>query len=173
MKLRVYPNWCIRLGRALFVTLVIGLVSLPAQAIEVGDQFHLKSVELLDGRVVDDKTWRQRLTVVQVWATWCPYCRAQNKVLQQLYEKVKPSRLNYLTISVDKNKTVVEKYLQDHQYTFPVAMMSPNLKEAIGKRKGVPELYVLDRKGNVLFKAYGQLFDEDIFELERFALPLP
>ena len=42
-------------------------------------------------------------------------------------------------------------------------------RSAIGKRKGVPELYVIEPKGRVVFKAYGQLFDEDVLELKRFA----
>mgnify|MGYP003347462312 FL=1 len=107
--------------------------------------------------------------LVQVWATWCPYCRAQNKTLQKLQDSVSAQQLNFLTISIDKNQEVVEKYMTDNRYHFPVAMMTPALKDAIGKRKGVPELYVIDPNDQVVFKAYGQLFDEDILELKRFA----
>jgi thiol-disulfide isomerase/thioredoxin len=135
----------------------------------VGDTLPLGSVRLIDGQVIASEEWTKRFTVVQVWATWCPYCRAQNKVLQQLHHSVSPRQLNFLTISIDKTQGVVEKYIAENRYQFPVAMMTPALKDAIGKRKGVPELYVINPNGQVVFKAYGQLFDEDILELKRFA----
>ena len=141
----------------------------PVHAIEKGETLPLGSVRLIDGQVIASEEWTKRFTVVQVWATWCPYCRAQNKALQQLQNSVSSQQLNFLTISIDKTQGVAEKYMAENRYRFPVAMMTPALKEAIGKRKGVPELYVIDPNGRVVFKAYGQLFDEDVLELKRFA----
>ena len=152
----------------LFVfTLCMGISSV--NAIEMGQTLPLGDVKLIDGKVMTSNQRAKRFTIVQVWATWCPYCRAQNKTLQKLQDSVSAQQLNFLTISIDKNQEVVEKYMTDNRYHFPVAMMTPALKDAIGKRKGVPELYVIDPNDQVVFKAYGQLFDEDILELKRFA----
>lgn len=147
------------------------LYSAPVWAIEVGQTLSLGAIQLIDGSVVSADEWSKRPTIVQVWATWCPYCKGQNKNLHKLQEQLSPHAINILTISVDKNKELVDKYMAQNKYRFPVAMMTPALKEAIGKRKGIPELYVLDRLGRVIQKDYGQMLDEDFMELARYAKP--
>jgi thiol-disulfide isomerase/thioredoxin len=138
-------------------------------AIEVGDQLLLGTVTTIDGRVIDQSFWNQRNTIVQVWATWCPFCKKQNVHLDQLIKKIPPHSLNVITISIDKNEAIVSSYMQKHHYDFPVAMITPQLNQMIGRRKGVPEVYVLDKRGVVVQKDYGLMVDLDFFELSKYA----
>lgn len=48
-------------------------------------------------------------------------------------------------------------------------MMDARLSAAIGKRRGVPELYVLDKNGRVIQKYFGQMVDVDFFDLVRYS----
>ncbi len=73
-----------------------------------------------------------------------------------------------MTLSVDKKQKTVQNYIKNNEINFPVAMMTPELDRAIGKRRGIPELYVIDPSGRVLQKDVGQMVDLDIFELARF-----
>jgi len=57
-----------------------------------------------------------------------------------------------IALSVDRDADVVRAYAKDHGINFTVAMMTPALDEAIGKRRGVPELYVVDPNGLVVQK---------------------
>lgn len=138
-------------------------------AIEVGDQLLLGTVTTVDGRVMDQTYWNQRNTLVQVWATWCPFCKKQNVHLDQLIKKIPPHSLNVLTLSIDKQESLVVNYMTKNNYDFPVAMMTPQLSQAIGKRRGVPELYILDKRGVVIQKDYGLMVDLDFFELSKYA----
>jgi len=56
-----------------------------------------------------------------------------------------------------------------NQYSFPVVMMTPELSKAIGKRRGVPELYVINPQGRVIQKDFGLMVDLDFFDLARYA----
>jgi hypothetical protein len=47
--------------------------------------------------------------------------------------------------------------------------MDAKLSAAIGKRRGVPELYILDRQGRVIQKDYGLMVDADFFELAKYS----
>lgn len=85
--------------------------------------------------------------------------------------RVPPNNLNIITISIDKTIEPVRAYMQKNQYTFDVVMMTPELARAIGKRKGVPEVYVLNPKGEVVQKDYGQMIDWDFYDLAKYALP--
>ena len=142
-----------------------------AFCVEVGDQLLLGSIRTIDGRVIDQSYWNQRNTIVQVWATWCPFCKKQNINLDQLMKKIPPHSLNVITISIDKTESVVSSYMQKHHYDFPVVMMTPQLSQMLGKRKGVPEVYVLDKRGVVIQKDYGLMVDLDFFELSKYAQP--
>jgi hypothetical protein len=74
-----------------------------------------------------------------------------------------------MTISVDRRVESVKDYMERNQYTFPVVMMTPELLKAIGKRRGVPEIYVINSQGRVIQKDYGLMVDLDLFDLARHA----
>lgn len=149
--------------------LILGFYCHSSLAIEVGDYLQLGKLQTVQGQTYDQAHWDQRNTLVQVWATWCGYCHRQNKNLDQLAKKISPNSMNIVTISVDRNVEPVRSYLRDHQYDFPVVMMDARLSAAIGKRRGVPELYVLDKNGRVIQKYFGQMVDVDFFDLVRYA----
>lgn len=145
------------------------LLSSQAHAIEVGDRLPLGQIQSIQGETFTPEHWTKRNTIVQVWATWCSYCRTQNKYLQQLRQKVPAEQLNIVTISIDRRAESVKDYMEKNQYSFPVVMMTPELSKAIGKRRGVPELYVIDPQGRVIQKDFGLMVDLDFFDLARHA----
>ena len=66
---------------------------------------------------------------------------------------------------MDRKPTTVPPYVKKHGLNFPVAMMTPELEKAIGKRQGIPELYVVDPQGKVVQKDYGEMIDLDVWDL--------
>lgn len=162
-----------RIGRLLgLLALTCGLLSAAgAGAAEVGDVIRLPALKLLDGRTVPPSQWAGRPVVVEVWASWCPFCALQNPRLQALYERTHAAGLQMLTISIDKDPQVATAYLKQHGYTFPATMDSPALRDAFGPRRGLPELYVLDASGRVVQKEVGEMLDDDVAALARYAKP--
>ncbi|MEN9341305.1 MAG: thiol-disulfide isomerase-like protein [Pseudomonadota bacterium] len=140
-----------------------------AHAIEVGDYLPLGQIQSIQGETFTPEYWAKRNTIVQVWATWCSYCRTQNKYIQQLRQKIPADQLNIVTISIDRRVEPVKDYIERNQYTFPVVMMTPELAKAIGKRRGVPELYVVNPQGRVIQKDFGLMVDLDLMDLARYA----
>jgi len=140
-----------------------------AHAIEVGDYLPLGQIQSIQGETFTPEHWAKRNTIVQVWATWCSYCRTQNKYIQQLRQKIPVDQLNIVTISIDRRVEPVKDYVERNQYTFPVVMMTPELAKAIGKRRGVPELYVVNPQGRVIQKDFGLMVDLDLMDLARYA----
>jgi thiol-disulfide isomerase/thioredoxin len=153
----------------MLMAVLLAFASSQANAIEVGDRLLLGQVQSIQGETFTPEHWTKRNTIVQVWATWCSYCRAQNKYLQQLRQKVPADQLNIVTISIDRRAESAKDYMQKNQYSFPVVMMTPELSKAIGKRKGVPELYVINPQGQVIQKDFGLMVDLDFFDLARYA----
>lgn len=153
----------------MLLSICLTFFSAQANAIEVRDHLLLGQIQSIQGEYFGPEQWSKRNTIIQVWATWCSYCRTQNKYLQQLRQKIPADQLNIVTISIDRRVELVKDYMERNQYTFPVVMMTPELSKAIGKRRGVPELYVINSQGRVIQKDYGLMVDLDFFDLARYA----
>ncbi len=163
------------LRRALPCALLLAALagSGAAAALEVGDTVRLPPVKLLDGSVVTPADLAGRPLVVEVWASWCPFCALQNPRLQTLYDSTGGARggLQVLALSIDKDPKDATAYMAKHGYTFPAAMDTPALRAALGKRKGLPELYVIDGHGKVVQKEVGEMLEEEVAALARYATP--
>ena len=158
--------------RLLTIALAIGYAS-PTPAIEVGQPLRVTALETLKGERLPEDYFAGRYVIIEVWASWCPYCRAQNVNLQALYDKTRDTALRIVTLSVDKDPKNTRAYIDQNGVTFPVAMMTPEMASRIGKRRGIPELYVVDPSGIVVQKDFGQMVDADFAELIRFSKPAP
>jgi thiol-disulfide isomerase/thioredoxin len=139
-----------------------------AQALSVGDHLKIDQLTTVEGRQLSTSDLKGKYLVVQVWATWCPYCHRQNANLKELVRRTHGGNLQVIALSVDKKEETVQNYVKKNEINFPVAMMTPELDLAIGNRRGIPELYVIDPSGRVLQKDVGQMVDLDVFDLARF-----
>ncbi len=54
-----------------------------------------------------------KIIVLNIWATWCPPCRAELPSLQQLNEALDAERFAVVGISVDEDPDFVREYLND------------------------------------------------------------
>jgi thiol-disulfide isomerase/thioredoxin len=126
-------------------------------------------IELIDGRTLSAADLRSGAVVAQIWASWCPFCAAQNPHVQKLHEAQTGRGLRVVAFSIDKTVEAARDYVTRRGYTFPVAMATPQLDAWFGKRRTLPETYVVDRAGVIVFRHQGEMFPEDIAALARFA----
>ena len=126
-------------------------------------------ITLIDGRVVRAQELRAQAVVVELWATWCPFCRKQNPYLQKLHETAGGRGLMVLTFTIDDDIKLIRDYQRKYGYTFAAAPMTPQVERWFGKRRSLPELYVIDRDGRVVLREEGEMFPEDVAALVRFA----
>lgn len=145
------------------------LAGAPAHAVEVGDTVTLPSLTLLDGKTLPASAFRDRTVIVEYWASWCPFCAQQNPHVQRLYEATHGKPIQIVTLSIDKTPKEAADYIRTHGYTFPAGMESDAWRAALGKRRGLPELYVIGRNGRVLRKEVGEMFGEDVAALADYA----
>ena len=141
----------------------------PALAAAVGNRVDWRDVTLLDGRTLPASALAGRVVVVEIWASWCPFCARQNPLLQQLHEAKGGRGLEFLTFSIDREPAQARAYMAKHKYTFPAAMATAQSDKWFGPREGLPELYVVDRDGGIVFREAGEMFPEDMQALARYA----
>jgi thiol-disulfide isomerase/thioredoxin len=159
--------------RLLIAFSVASLAAAPlvARARDVGQRIEWRDVTLLDGGTLAASDLRGRPVVVEFWASWCPFCKRQNPLLQQLYEAHGGRGLQVLTFSIDKDPAKARAYMAEHRYTFPAAMTDAAVARQFEPRKGLPELFVVDADGRIVVRESGEMFPEDMSALARFARP--
>ncbi|WP_460873587.1 TlpA family protein disulfide reductase [Paralcaligenes ginsengisoli] len=139
----------------------------------VGDAIDLPAVTLLDGRHLAEGYFRGKPVIVEYWASWCPFCGRQNPYLQKLTLEAQKKGLEILTVSIDRKESAAKDYLQKHRYTFATAMETPELLKVFGKRKVIPQIFVIKADGKLAEIIPGEMFEEDVLDLIKYAPKAP
>lgn len=137
----------------------------PAPAL--GSLIETPRTTLLDGSVREAGAWRGKLLVIELWATWCPFCRKQNPLLDRLHRAQAARGLEVLALSIDEQPDAIKRYIAETGYGFSVARFGAAWWSVLGRPKGLPVVWVLGRDSRLLQMEIGELFPEDIELLER------
>jgi len=148
---------------------LLALVPLVGSPETASDTVRWSDVRLVDGRVLKASELTGKTVVVEFWASWCPFCAKQNPYIEKLHRANGGKSLVVLTFTLDQTDEAARKYLTAHHYTFAAARSSRQIESWFGGRRTLPEVVVIDPKGRIVFKEAGEMFEEDIAALARFA----
>jgi thiol-disulfide isomerase/thioredoxin len=113
------------------------------------------SARSLDGEFVTNDSLRGRVVLVQFWTTWCPWCRRDQPMVDDLESRYADKGLVVLAVNVGESEEVVRNYLSARPRSCHVLLNSSvNLASRLGAR-GFPTYVVLDSSGSVVARASG------------------
>ena len=116
------------------------------------------SYELLDGGQISSEQLGGKVVLVNFWATWCPPCRVEMPLLQQMAERHAEEGLVVLGLSRDLDgPEKVRAFLTERGITYPVAIVGSDAERLFGGVRGYPTSFLLDRSGRIRHKALGPL----------------
>lgn len=106
---------------------------------------------------LDDTAVKGKLTLVNVWASWCVPCRQEHPIILELS---KDPRLTVVGINYkDRNENAL-RFLGELGNPFSAIGVDPNGKAAIDWGVyGIPESFLVAADGTILYKRAGP-FDE-------------
>jgi thiol-disulfide isomerase/thioredoxin len=133
----------------------------------IGAGVDLPSARLLDGRELPASHWKDKVVVIELWATWCPFCARQNPHLDTLHRAYRDRGLEVIALSIDRDPEVARRYVGERDYAFHAAMFDERWQAAIGRPKGLPIVWVVGRDSKLARLEIGELFPEDIAEFSR------
>lgn len=125
------------------------------------------SLRRVGGGLEDLGRHQGKVILLNVWATWCPPCRAEMPALQRLSDALDPARYVVLGLSVDEDADFVGEYLRDVKVRF--ANYLDDEREAGRLRFGVetlPQTLVLHPDGRLARRIEG-VRDWDLPETRR------
>ncbi len=109
------------------------------------------------GKPVHLSDYRGKPVLVNLWASWCPPCRAEMPDLIQYYNAHQAQGLVLLAVNSEDNPNSAQQFIREKQMPFPV-LFDPNGETSrLFRSNGLPSTYFIDPSGNLRFSWTGQI----------------
>ncbi|WP_143962242.1 TlpA family protein disulfide reductase [Litoribacter populi] len=105
----------------------------------------------MEGNVVDLKDFKGKTLFINLWATWCPPCRAEMPHIAELYKKVNHKEdIAFLMIALDDDFQKSKNFLAKKTWKFPVYHASHGLNGSL-QSQSIPTTLVVNPAGEIVF----------------------
>lgn len=142
------------------------LSTIPAEVNYSSPKLMLENIK---GNTESLADFREKVVLVNNWATWCPPCKAEMPTLVTFYNDHAKDGLMVIAIEAGEPRDEVQKFVDQFQMPFHV-WLDPNGDSAAAFRnQNLPNSYVIDRSGTVRLMWTGQINRE---MLEKYVTPL-
>jgi peroxiredoxin len=102
-----------------------------------------------DGDAVNLSKLRGQAVLVNLWATWCPPCRAEMPAIQKLYNEYKDQGFVVLAVNMtyQDDPFAVVPFVKEHQLTFPILIEETGEMAQKYELRSLPSSFFIDRDG--------------------------
>jgi thiol-disulfide isomerase/thioredoxin len=134
--------------------------------VEIGSsapQFH--AIDLRTNRPATLDEYRGKVVLLNIWATWCPPCRAEMPSMEKLHRKLAGTDFRIAAVSVDGDAFYFDKekagpaqimaFATDLGLTFDILHDPSGAIRTAYDIFGVPESYLIDREGVIVKRVIG------------------
>lgn len=174
---KIVPYFLLALGLALIAAsafIILRNSPPPADLEVVPLQTAFPSPELtltdLQGVTHSLADYRGQVVLVNLWATWCPPCKAEMPTLQAYHDKYATKGFTVIAINDGDPTADVVQFVRDYRLTFPVWLDPTYIAtEKAFKTMNLPTSFVIDRSGTVRLFWVGEISAK---MLEKYVTPI-
>jgi thiol-disulfide isomerase/thioredoxin len=134
---------------------------------KIGSPVPTLLMETTDGKTIRSADWKDKVVLLDFWASWCGYCIAAFPKLKQMQEQ-QPD-LQLISVNTDEPNAIAaaRKVVATHDMPWPKIMSGKGLSDPLwmmfqGLEHSMPLYIVIDPKGIVRYSGSG---GEDLAEL--------
>jgi thiol-disulfide isomerase/thioredoxin len=103
--------------------------------------------------------------LLQVWTTWCQYCRSEQEFVDEIEVEFRDKGLVVLAVNVGESKKTVKKYLEQNPRKCRIVLTEDTNLAARFEAKTYPIYVVIDREGHVAATQNGAGGEGALFDL--------
>jgi peroxiredoxin len=109
------------------------------------------SLQTPEGETVTLSELRGQAVLVNLWATWCPPCRAEMPAIQKLYEEYKDQGFMVLAVNMtyQDNPQAVLPFTQENNLTFPILLEETGEMARKYELRSLPSSFFVNRNGTI------------------------
>lgn len=123
------------------------------------------SLTTFDGKPFKLSEQRGKIVVLNFWASWCyPACYEEAPVLEMAWRAFRKRDVMVVGVDIQDTEEAAKAFIDQFKLTFP------NARDTTGKVSidygiyGVPETFIIDRQGRIIFKQAGAVRWETLAE---------
>lgn len=125
----------------------VAAASVPApQAGFAAPDFKLNTPE---GETYTLSELKGKAVLLNLWATWCPPCRAEMPAIQKMYEQYKDQGFIVLAVNMTSqdNPLNIAPFVKEYGLHFPILLDETGEISAAYQLRSLPSSYFIDRDG--------------------------
>ena len=126
------------------------------------------SLPNLDGSPWRAVEWRNKVLVLNFWATWCPPCREEMPAFARLQEEFADQGVQFVAIAIDDREPVVD-FIDTYGIEFPVLLgdtKAIELARRLGNHFGtLPYTVVARPGGEIVLRRPGEMDRAELLPL--------
>jgi len=122
----------------------------------------------LSGNGVGLVDFREKVVLLNFWATWCAPCRREIPSLERLYRMRKDKGFEIVAVNTERaSASKVASFVEEYGMSFPILL---NPEGDVGGRywvRAIPTSFLLDKNGVIRWKIVGGREWESSYVLNR------
>jgi len=122
-----------------------GKIPAPQQGFLAPD-FELQTTE---GETINLSDLHGQAVLVNLWATWCPPCRAEMPSIEKVYNEYKDQGFIVLAINMTYQDTFanIAPFIDEYGLTFPILLDETSEVGTAYQLRSLPSSFFIDREG--------------------------
>ena len=143
----------------LFLVFLFFLISHKETQNDIAVQHYAPPLNIKDdvsGRIFTSGDFRNKVLFVNFWASWCQPCREEMPSIESLFKvMLQHDDFQMITILYRDPYQAGVAYMKENGYSFPVYSDNNGITAKNFGVTGVPETYIIDKKGKLLKRVLG------------------
>ncbi|MCK4840852.1 MAG: TlpA family protein disulfide reductase [Methylococcales bacterium] len=120
------------------------------------------------GKQRDITEWKNKILIINFWATWCPPCLKEIPEFIKLQQQFNHKNIQFIGIAID-NQQAVKQYLATIDINYPILIGGTNaidLSHQLGNViDAVPYTLIVNQQGDIIHRQPGELSQSKILDI--------
>jgi thiol-disulfide isomerase/thioredoxin len=110
----------------------------------------------IENKKINLSSMKGKKLFVNLWATWCPPCRAEIPSIEKLASKTDKAKVAFVMLALDNQFEKAISYASKNKMTLPVYYPAENLPPLFNV-EGIPTTFIFDEQGKLIHQQVGSV----------------